>query len=96
MYNSPLQLFQTEPILQELKDRVDDYVYTCVQQVGVNIDKAELIKALNYDRGQYEKGFADGVESCREQVEKLKMQLTRMADELRPRPPWSEWPGVDR
>ena len=25
-----------------------------------NIDKDELIRALNYDRGQYEKGYADG------------------------------------
>ena len=31
-----------------------------VRKVGVNVDKYELIKALQYDRNQYTKGYEDG------------------------------------
>ena len=33
------------------------------KKIGYQIDKAELIKALNYDREQYDKGYYDG---CRD------------------------------
>ena len=28
--------------------------------MGLDVDREELLKALKYDRGQYEKGYADG------------------------------------
>ena len=31
-----------------------------VQERGIDVDKDELIKALQYDRGQYEKGYING------------------------------------
>ena len=31
-----------------------------IRKVGVNVDKEELIKALQYDRNQYTKGYEDG------------------------------------
>ena len=34
------------------------------QTIGYQIDKAELIKALNYDREQYDKGYQDGKSSA--------------------------------
>ncbi len=35
-------------------------VMKAVRKVGVNVDKGELIKALQYDRDQYTKGYEDG------------------------------------
>ena len=35
-------------------------IIKAVQGVGVNVNKAELLRALAYDREQYEKGYADG------------------------------------
>lgn len=34
-------------------------IIKAVQKFGVNVNKAELLKALAYDREQYEKGYVD-------------------------------------
>ena len=43
-----------------VKKEEDQFVCEVRQTIGYNIDKSELIKALNYDRDQYEKGYQDG------------------------------------
>ena len=53
-YQSPIELIQSE-----MKMRVDDGIVKAVQEVGVNVDKGELLKALAYDRDQYNKGYHD-------------------------------------
>ena len=60
MYESPIMLLQTDPFIQCVKDETDTMIIRGVARVGVHVDKDELIKALEYDRGQYEKGFHDG------------------------------------
>ena len=70
MYKAPIEICRTiEDINQKVVEETDNQVYEAVCRVGVNVDKEELIKALRYDRGQYEKGYADGV---REFAERLK------------------------
>lgn len=60
MYESPIMLFKTDPLIQCVKDETDTMILQGVARAGVHVDKDELIKALEYDRGQYEKGFHDG------------------------------------
>ena len=60
MYESPITLLKTDPFIQRIKDETDTMIFQGVARVGVHVDKDELIKALEYDRGQYEKGFHDG------------------------------------
>lgn len=55
-YKSPIEI-----IVGQAKLEFEDGVYKAVQGYGVNVDKEELIRALQYDRGQYEKGYADGL-----------------------------------
>lgn len=55
MYQSPIEI-----IIGKMQTQIDDDIYRAVQNVGINVDRAELLKALEYDRGQYEKGFNDG------------------------------------
>ena len=55
-YKSPIEI-----IMGQMRTEVDDGIYKAVQSYGVNVDKEELIRALQYDRGQYEKGYADGL-----------------------------------
>ena len=45
-YKSPIK------ITNEL---IDEEVLKAVWKLDINVDKRELVKALNYDRGQYEK-----------------------------------------
>ena len=55
MYESPITILQ-----KQMEIHVEDEVMKAVHGVGVYVDKDELIKALQYDRKQYEKGFVDG------------------------------------
>ena len=57
-YESPITLI-TGQITSELVQGVDGEIFKAVQKVGVMVDQVELVRALAYDRGQYEKGYAD-------------------------------------
>jgi hypothetical protein len=63
MYKSPVEV-----ITEEMKFFYDGDVVRAVQKHDINIDKEELLKALRYDRDQYEKGYADGK---RDAIDKL-------------------------
>lgn len=53
-YQSPIEMIQGE-----MRMYMDGEILKAVQNVGVNVDKDELLKALAYDRDQYNKGFHD-------------------------------------
>lgn len=55
MYKSPIDI-----IYGQMETQLEGTVLKAIQNVGVNVDKEELIRALKYDREQYEKGFEDG------------------------------------
>lgn len=70
-YESPIKItyregipeFRTfhEKIADEIGEHVDCRIMASVQeQMAIEIDKPELLKALRYDRHQYEIGFAYG------------------------------------
>ena len=59
MYKSPIDVLLAD-IQHQIAKQQDDEIYKAVVSVGINVDKEELIRALRYDREQYEKGYADG------------------------------------
>lgn len=54
-YDSPVKIIQ-----QEIATQLDGEIMKCIQKYGIDVDKEELIKALNYDRGQFDKGSKVG------------------------------------
>lgn len=52
-YKSPIELYTHGPIFKE----IEDDVMRATVNVGVRIDKEELLRALAYDRGQYKAGY---------------------------------------
>ena len=66
MYKSPIEI-----ITEQIKTNYEDAIYSAVQNVGINIDKGELLKALEYDRGQYEEGFREGEKHTLRQIKNL-------------------------
>ena len=54
MYESPIELIQKQMQLD-----LESKIMSAVQEVGISVDKDELVRALKYDRDQYEKGYAD-------------------------------------
>ena len=55
-YKSPIEI-----IYGDMTHKLENEVFTVIQNIGINIDKDELIKALQYDRNQYETGYADAM-----------------------------------
>ena len=53
-YQSPIDV-----IMGQMHISYENEICKAVQNVGINVDKNELLKALQYDRGQYQKGYAD-------------------------------------
>ena len=53
-YQSPIDIIQTQ-----MQSQIEGDIYKAVMKVGVNVDKDELLKALQYDRDQYQKGYTD-------------------------------------
>lgn len=55
MYESPITV-----IAREAQHRFEDDVWKAVLKCDIFVDKQELERALAYDRGQFEAGFAAG------------------------------------
>ena len=54
MYKSPIEL-----IYKDVQNRMEKDIFYAIQKVDIKVDRDELLKALAYDRGQYEKGYED-------------------------------------
>lgn len=68
IYDSPISEMKKsaeEWITQVKKEREDSFVTQISFELGYEVNKDELIKALMYDRKQYEKGFHDAEEHFR-------------------------------
>lgn len=57
MYKSPIDI-----IYGQMNMQMEGTIMRAVQNVDVNVDKEELIRALQYDRGQYERGYQDAMD----------------------------------
>jgi len=66
-YKSPIDL-----IVNQMNMSFENEIFKAVQNVGVSVDKDELLKALQYDREQYQKGFSDGYEKRDEDIVRCK------------------------
>lgn len=53
-YQSPIEM-----IYHDMQMHFEDEVCKAVQQVDIHVDKEELLKALQYDREQFAKGYAN-------------------------------------
>ena len=58
-YESPVSIYTKA--VEKLRDSFDDAIHEAIEiKTGIKVDRDELIKALQYDRDQYKKGYADG------------------------------------
>lgn len=58
-----------EVIFGEMKTEFEDNVMRAVQSYDINVDKDELVRALNYDRNQYQRGFDFAVSLLKDELE---------------------------
>ena len=55
MWESPVNV-----IMGEMQTQIEGEIFKAIRNVGIDVNKEELIKAMQYDRGQYDKGYKDG------------------------------------
>lgn len=70
MYESPIEVIY-EDIANKLQFKMENDICTAICSYGINVNRDELIKALAYDRNQYEKGYSEGHIDGMLQAEKL-------------------------
>lgn len=75
MYDSPIRL-----AVSKMTSQFNDDIYNAVVKTGIDVDKDELVRALNYDRNQYEKGYRDGLKASKwiSVKERLPEKLTKV------------------
>lgn len=59
MYDSPIDLYISD-IQNQIVAQQDEQIYQAVVHFFPDVNRDELLKALRYDREQYDKGYADG------------------------------------
>lgn len=59
MYASPIEKIYGE-LQTQLVQEDENMVMKAIRKAEIYVDKEELIKALQYDRKQYAKGYSDG------------------------------------
>lgn len=69
-YESPINIIQDT--VNEIVEMHDNTVYMKIREI-VDVDKKELLKALAYDRDQYDKGYADGYRRGLEEGKQMAM-----------------------
>lgn len=67
MYKSPINFVFGDIQMQIVKQQENE-AYMAVQKCGVDVDREELMRALQYDREQYEKGYEDAVRQVKEDI----------------------------
>lgn len=63
MYESPIKIIEStiDSFYKDIVKKKDDAIFAEIQSsFGVDVDRGELLLALQYDRFQYDKGYADG------------------------------------
>ena len=78
MYESPIEKIYGELQTQMIQED-ENMVMKAIREVGITVDKEELIKALQYDRKQYTKGYEDGKN---EVLDKIRAEVEQITDTM--------------
>ena len=77
-WESPISVI-TEQIAEDMQKQKDAAIMKCVESCGISVDKEELVKALAYDRRQYELGLKNGEMRAYEQI--INLLIDRLGDD---------------
>ena len=71
MYENPISAMYSDIAHKIVKDEEEHLMLEIQQVIGYAVDKDELVKALRYDRNQYEKGYEDAKQKYEKMLDKL-------------------------
>ena len=67
MYESPIKI-----IYWQMQTQMEGDILKAVMRTDIQVDKEELLRALQYDRAQYERGFAAGYMNAQQELVRCK------------------------
>ena len=70
-YESPITMAVRKHCDKILEERENAIVARISEEMALDINKEELLKALQYDRDQYNKGYRDGYRAAEIKMEKF-------------------------
>lgn len=73
-YESPITVL-TEKLTSKVSEELDNQIVGEVLRVGIDVNKDELLKALKYDREQYDKGYKDGFDDGYKEAHDIAVEL---------------------
>ena len=71
MYDSPIDLYISD-IHNQIVAQQDEQIYQAVVHFFPDVKRDELLKAIQYDREQYDKGYADGKRDAMDELVRCK------------------------
>ena len=77
MYESPIKI-----IYGQMQTQLEGDILKAVMRTDIQVDKEELRRALQYDRDQYERGFADGYMNAQQELVRCKDCIYRHSSEF--------------
>ncbi len=77
MYQSPIEILH-----KQMRAELEANIWQAVRDCEISVDKGELIKALKYDRAQYQKGYSDCAAEIFKEIEKSLVGLNAPLDRL--------------
>ena len=76
-YESPITGYISQLSHQVIEQRDNAVVAQLSEQIAVDVNKEELIKALNYDRNQYDEGYRRGYRDGKEKAPTVPIKITK-------------------
>ncbi len=61
-------------LMKEAQLNYENGIYNAIQEYEIKVDKEELIKALNYDREMYIKGYNDALHEMMDILNDMKVE----------------------
>jgi hypothetical protein len=77
-YESPITMYMGDIHEQIVKQQDEQIMIDIKQTIGYDVDKFELIKALQYDREQYDKGYSDCKSNMLDQIKKVREEIQKL------------------
>ena len=82
-WESPIAKIYGDIHNEIIRQDEENCTFAIEQAIGYRVDKDELIKALQYDREQYDKGYKDGArETFVEELEKIREEIENDQEQM--------------
>jgi hypothetical protein len=81
-WESPIKRIESELMTKIERDAENNLICSVNQSIGYEVDKDELIKALNYDRDQYNKGYKNASRRYNKDLMKATTYIELLIDKI--------------